>query len=120
LLKLSTTLLISILLTSLFFITPITSNAATASYYGKGFHGKQTASGEIFNKWAMTTASNSHKMGTILEVTNVDNNKKIRVRVNDRGGFSKYGRTLDLSRGAFAKIADLDKGLCKVKIRVIK
>lgn len=115
-LKLFTTFLISIL----FFTTPITSSAATASYYGKGFHGKQTASGEIFNKWAMTTASNSHKMGTILEVTNVANNKKIRVRVNDTGGFSKYGRTLDLSRGAFSKIADIKQGLVKVKIKVIK
>lgn len=119
-LKLFTKTTVTFLITSLLFITPITSNAATASYYGKGFHGKQTASGEIFNKWAMTTASNSHKMGTILEVTNVANSKKVRVRVNDTGGFSKYGRTLDLSRGAFAKIADLDKGLCKVKIRVIK
>ena len=105
---------------SIISITSITSHAATASYYGKGFHGKRTASGEIFNKWAMTTASNSHKMGTILEVTNVANNKKIRVRVNDTGGFSKYGRTLDLSRGAFAKIADIKQGLVKVKIRVIK
>lgn len=101
-------------------ITPITSNAATASYYGKQFHLKRTASGEIFDMHKMTTASNSHKMGTILEVTNVANNKKVRVRVNDTGGFKKYGRTLDLSRGAFAKIADLDKGLCKVKIKVIK
>lgn len=115
-LKLSTTLLISIL----FFVTPITSNAATASYYGKGFNGKLTASGEVFNKWAMTTASNSHKMGTKLKVTNIANGKSVIVKVNDRGGFSKYGRTLDLSRGAFAKIADLDKGLCKVKIKVIK
>lgn len=105
---------------SILSITTITSHAATASFYGGKFHGRTTASGEIFNKWAMTTASNSHKMGTMLEVTNLANNKKVKVRVNDTGGFSKYGRTLDLSRGAFAKIADLDKGLCKVKIRVVK
>lgn len=67
----------------------------------------------------MTTASNSHKMGTILEVTNLANSKKIRVRVNDKGDFTKYGRTLDLSRGAFAKIADIKQGLVKVKIKVI-
>lgn len=118
--KTTITLLISILLTSLLFITPITSNAATASYYGKQFHLKRTASGEIFDMHKMTTASNSHKMGTKLKVTNVANGKSVTVRVNDTGNFTKYGRTLDLSRGAFAKIADLDKGLCKVKIRVIK
>ena len=111
---------ILILFLSILSITAITSHAATASYYGKQFHLKRTASGEIFDMHKMTTASNSHKMGTKLKVTNVANNKKVRVRVNDTGGFKKYGRTLDLSRGAFAKIADLDKGLCKVKIKVIK
>ena len=97
-----------------------TANAATASWYGGKFHGRTTASGEKFNKWAMTTASNSHKMGTKLEVTNLANGKKTIVRVNDTGGFKKYGRTLDLSRGAFAKIADINQGLIKIKISVIK
>ena len=96
------------------------ANAATASYYGGKFHGRTTASGEKFNKWAMTTASNSHKMGTKLLVTNKANGKSVVVRVNDTGGFKKYGRTLDLSRGAFAKIADINQGLIKIKIKVIK
>ena len=112
-------LLKSIVLTILFTIS-IQSMAATASWYGGKFHGRTTASGEKFNKWAMTTASNSHKMGTKLEVTNLANGKKTIVRVNDTGGFKKYGRTLDLSRGAFAKIADINQGVVKVKIRVIK
>lgn len=111
---------ILILSLSIISITSVTSHAAIASFYGKGFHGKQTASGEVFNKWAMTTASNSHKMGTMLKVTNVKNNKSVVVKVTDRGNFTKYGRTLDLSRGAFAKIADIDKGLCEVKIKVLK
>ena len=97
-----------------------TANAATASWYGGKFHGRTTASGEKFNKWAMTTASNSHKMGTKLEVTNITNGKKVIVKVNDTGGFKKYGRTLDLSRGAFAKIADINQGLIKIKIKVLK
>ena len=109
------TIVLSILLT-----VSIQTMAATASWYGGKFHGRTTASGEIFNKWAMTTASNSHKMGTKLEVTNKDNGKSVIVKVNDTGGFKKYGRTLDLSRGAFAKIADINQGLVKVKIRVIK
>lgn len=112
-------LLKSIVLTILFTIS-IQSMAATASWYGGKFHGRTTASGEKFNKWAMTTASNSHKMGTKLEVTNLANGKKTIVRVNDTGGFKKYGRTLDLSRGAFAKIADINQGLIKIKIKVIK
>lgn len=119
-LKLFTKTIFTLLISIILLITPITSNAAIASYYGKQFHLKRTASGEIFDMHKMTTASNSHKMGTKLKVTNVANGKSVTVRVTDRGNFTKYGRTLDLSRGAFAKIADLDKGLCKVKIRVIK
>lgn len=101
-------------------LTVSTVNAATASWYGGKFHGRTTASGETYNKWAMTTASNSHKMGTKLKVTNIENGKSVVVRVNDTGGFRKYGRTLDLSRGAFAKIADINKGLVKIKIQVLK
>lgn len=96
------------------------AESGIASYYGGKFHGRTTASGEVFNKWAMTTASNSHKMGTKLEVTNIANGKKAIVRVNDTGGFKKYGRTLDLSRGAFAKIADINQGLIKIKIKELK
>lgn len=68
----------------------------------------------------MTTASNSHKMGTKLRVTNIENGKSVIVKVNDTGGFKKYGRTLDLSRGAFAKLADLNQGTINIKIKVIK
>ena len=85
-------------------------------WYGPGFHGKRTANGEIFNQNAMTTSSNSHKMGTKLLVTNVKNGKSVVVRVNDTGGFSKYGRTLDLSKAAFSKIASPGQGVVKVKI----
>lgn len=117
---------ILILSLSILSITSITSYAAnsvksgTASYYGKQFHLKRTASGEIFDMHKMTTASNSHKMGTKLKVTNISTGASVIVRVNDTGGFKKYGRTLDLSRGAFAKIADIKQGLVKVKIKVIK
>lgn len=96
------------------------AESGIASYYGGKFHGRTTASGEVFNKWAMTTASNSHKMGTKLEVTNKANGKSVVVRVNDTGGFKKYGRTLDLSRGAFAKIANTNKGLIEVTIKKVK
>ena len=101
-------------------LTVNTANAATASYYGGKFHGRTTASGELFNMNAMTCASNTHKMGTKLLVTNKENGKSVVVKVNDTGGFKKYGRTLDLSRGAFSKIANIQSGIIKVNIKVIK
>ena len=95
------------------------AQAATASWYGNQFHGRKTASGDTFNQWGLTAASNTHKLGTKLLVTNPANNKSVVVRVNDTGGFKKYGRTLDLSRGAFLKIAPLNQGIVKVKIQVL-
>ena len=72
---------------------------------------------EVFNQNAMTAASNSHKMGTKLKVTNVATGKSVIVKINDTGAFTrKYGRTLDLSQSAFARIAPLSQGICKVKI----
>ena len=111
-----------ITLTSLtihFLLASMNTQAATASFYGERFHLKRTASGEIFDMNKMTCASNTHKLGTKLRVTNKANNKSIVVTVNDRGGFSKYGRTLDLSKAAFAKIADIKQGLVKVDIKVL-
>ena len=96
------------------------SYAATASWYGIPFHGRLTASGERFNMNDLTCASNTHKIGTKLKVTNKSNGKSVVVRVNDTGGFKKYGRTLDLSRGAFNKIEDINKGLVKINIQVLK
>lgn len=110
-----------IILTSIFCIVNIGyAQLHTVSWYGGSFHGKKTANGETYNMNAMTTASNSHKMGAKLLVTNPKNNKSVIVKVNDTGGFAKYGRTLDLSKGAFAKIADLNSGTCKVHIKVLK
>ena len=91
--------------------------AQTASWYGGSFHGKRTANGEVFNQNALTAASNSHRMGTNLLVTNVTNGKSVKVKVNDTGGFRKYGRTLDLSKGAFMKIANPNQGVIKIKIQ---
>lgn len=95
----------------------LSAQAATVTYYGDKFHGRKTASGERFNQNAMTCASNSHKMGALLEVTNVKNGKSVVCRVNDTGGFSKYGVSLDLSKGAFAKIAPLSQGRAQVTIK---
>lgn len=107
-----------LLLCSVLLVT--SANAGVASWYGERFHNKRTASGELFNMNAMTCASNTHKMGTKLLVTNKANGKSVVVKVNDTGGFKKYGRTLDLSKGAFAKIANTSKGVINVNIKPIK
>jgi len=103
-------------------ITPAHSNDSifSVSYYGRGFHGKRTASGEVFNQHAMTAASNSHRFGNYLKVTNVANGKSVIVRINDTGGFGKYGRKLDLSQGAFSRIAPCSQGIARVTIEPIR
>lgn len=93
------------------------SQANYATYYGDKFHGRKTANGERYNQNALTCASNQYKFGTRLKVTNKANGKSVICRVNDRGGFGKYGTTLDLSKASFAKIAPLSKGKIKVTIR---
>lgn len=91
--------------------------AATASYYGSKFHGNLTANGERYNMNALTAASNSLPFGTMVLVTNLKNKKSVNVRINDTGGFKKYGRAIDLSKRANDII---DCGLCKVNIKVLK
>ena len=97
----------------------LSAQAATVTYYGDKFHGRKTANGERFNQNAMTCASNTHKFGTHLKVTNTANGKSVVCRVNDRGGFGKYGVTLDLSKGAFAQIASLSQGRARVTIETV-
>jgi rare lipoprotein A len=91
-----------------------------ASWYNVKSSSSRTASGERFLETAFTGASNDYPFNTLLKVTNLENGKSVIVRVNDRGGFKKYGRIIDLSKGAFAKIADLKRGIITVKITKIK
>lgn len=108
------------ILLSVIIASTTTAHAHIASWYGGKHHGKKTASGEIFNQNALTAASNTHKLGTKLKVTNQANGKSVIVRITDRGGFGKYGRTLDLSKGAFSQIASLSKGTIKVNIEQVQ
>lgn len=94
------------------------SSCGIASFYGPGFHGQRTASGERFNTQAMTAAHPSLPFGTKIKVVNQDNGRFVIVRGNDRGPF--YGnRVIDLSESAFSKIASLNQGLAKVCIKTI-
>lgn len=90
-----------------------------ASYYGKQHHGRKTASGEVFNMNNLTCASNTFRLGSVLRVTNLENGKSVEVRCNDTGGFGKYGRIIDLSQAAFAKIANIKKGIISVLVEKI-
>ena len=92
------------------------------SHYGYNLHGSQTATGGRFDQWAMTAAHKTLPFGSVVRVTNKANGKSVTVRINDRGPYIK-GRVLDLSRGAFLKIAPQKQGVLKaenVLIEVIK
>lgn len=75
------------------------ASTGTASWYGPGFHGRKTASGERFNQYAMTAAHKTLPLGSRVKVTNLKTNKSIVVKINDRGPYVG-GRIIDLSKGA--------------------
>jgi rare lipoprotein A len=89
-----------------------------ASYYGKDFHGRKTANGETYDMYAMTCAHKELPFNTMLLVTNLDNGRQIKVRVNDRGPFVK-NRIIDLSKGAAKKIGLIQTGTARVRLEVI-
>jgi rare lipoprotein A len=88
-----------------------------ASFYAKRATGSRTASGERLHHDSMTCAHRTHPFGTLLKVTNLDNNKQVVVRVNDRGPFVR-GRIIDLSWGAANEIGMIGKGIAKVNVEL--
>jgi rare lipoprotein A len=86
-----------------------------ASWYGKGFHRKKTASGQIFNMWGKTAAHKTLPFGTYVRVENVSNQREVVVRINDRGPFVK-GRIIDLSYGAAREIGLIGPGVTRVRL----
>lgn len=110
------------LLLSLLLLVPLLTFAhelnGNASWYGGKFVGKQTANGEIFNTKLLTAAHKTLPFESIVEVTNLANGKKIKVRINDRGPFIK-GRIIDLSKKAASKIDILKSGTAKVSLKII-
>ncbi len=95
----------------------LTAAVGIASWYGPELAGRPTASGEPFNPAAMTAASWSYPFDTLLEVTNLVDGRAVIVRVNDRGPARRLNRLIDLSQSAFARIADLEQGLVRVRVR---
>lgn len=94
------------------------SYTGMASWYGPGFHGRQSASGEVFNQHALTAAHRTLPFGTRVRVTNVHTGQQVVVRINDRGPFS-HGRIIDLSAGAAAEIGLRRMGVGRVQVEVL-
>jgi rare lipoprotein A len=90
-----------------------------ASWYGEWHHGRPTASGEPFDREALTAAHPSLPLGACVEVTHLASGRHVFVRVNDRGPYVP-GRTIDLSQRAAAELGMLDDGVARVRIRKAK
>ena len=86
-----------------------------ASWYGADFHGRKTSNGETYNMYSMTAAHKTLPMNTVLLVRNLENNREIVIRVNDRGPFVR-GRVIDLSYTAAKKLHVVGKGTARVSI----
>lgn len=99
-----------------FLVTSVTTGLA--SWYGPGFQGRRSASGEIFNQYALTAAHRTLPFGTRVRVTNLDNGRQVIVRINDRGPFNP-SRMIDLSTEAAASIDMLDYGVVTVRVEVL-
>lgn len=93
--------------------------SGAASYYADEFHGRKTASGEIYDMNKLTAAHRDLPFGSIVSVTNLKNNKSVNVRINDRMPEFK-NRLIDLSYAAAEKLDMIRDGVIEVKIIVIK
>ena len=89
-----------------------------ASWYGEKFHGHKTSNGEIFDMYKATAAHKSLPIPSFLRVTNLDNNRSIVVRVNDRGPFHG-NRLIDLSYAAALKLGYADRGTARVQLEAL-
>jgi len=89
-----------------------------ASWYGDKFHNKRTANGEIFDMNALTAAHKTLPLPSMVEVTNLENGRKVVLRVNDRGPFVGT-RIIDLSRRASQLLGFQKKGIAKVRVRIL-
>ena len=99
---------------------PETKPVATgkASWYGPGFHGKKTASGEIFDDAKLTAAHKTLPMGSKAKVTNLKNGKSVKVEINDRGPYVA-DRVIDLSQAAAHALGMIDRGVVPVRVDLI-
>ena len=102
---------------------PAKTFVGLASFYGPGFHGRETANGEIFNQRAMTAAHRTLPLGTVVRVTNLENGRSVVVRINDRGPYGRNyrrGTIIDVSKGAAQRLRFIEDGLVQVKVEVLR
>lgn len=91
----------------------------TASWYGTRYHGSKTATGELYDMLKMTAAHPTLPLPSYARVTNLENNRSVVVRVNDRGPFLE-GRVIDLSFAAAARLGYLNKGSASVEVELLE
>lgn len=95
---------------------PFYDETGIASWYGPDFHGKSTANGERYDMSALTAAHRTLPMPTVVRVTNLENGRSIRLRVNDRGPYAR-GRIIDVSRRAAELLGFQGKGTARVRVQ---
>ena len=99
--------------------TPVKVTQGTASWYGPGFYGNRTASGEVLRPGTLTAAHRSLPFGTRVRVTNLNNGRSTVVRINDRGPFHG-SRVIDLAHGAASELGVTASGLATVRLEVLR
>ena len=94
-----------------------------ASWYGPGFHGEEKASGEIFDQREMVAAHRSLPLGSVVRVTNLENQRRVVLRVIDRGPYGRNyrkGTIIDVSKGAARRLGFVRDGLVRVRVEVLR
>jgi rare lipoprotein A len=91
------------------------SEVGVASWYGRDFHGRRTANGEIYDMYARTAAHKLLPLGTTVRVTNLENGRQVVARINDRGPFVD-GRIIDLSYALARDLGIVDRGVARVRV----
>lgn len=94
------------------------TETGNASYYASRFNGRRTSFGEVHKSTELLAAHRSYPLNTMLEVTNLNNDEKVIVRVNDRGPFAK-NRIIDLSKEAARLLGIVAQGVANVSVRVV-
>lgn len=94
-------------------------SSGQASWYGPGFYGNRTASGEVLRPGTLTAAHRTLPFGTLVRVTNLGNGRTAVVRINDRGPFHGT-RVIDLAHGAASELGVASSGIAKVRLEVLR
>jgi len=94
-----------------------------ASYYGPGFNGDETASGEVFDQRKLVAAHRTLPLGSVVRVTNLENGRRVVLRVIDRGPYGKNHRKgciIDVSKAAARQLGFVEDGLSRVRVDVLR